>query len=132
VDARQAQLLSTRQQTTISLSCFLRVLMSDEDKIEMHVETIVSQLVAKGLRDPAWIANAYIERIDPDRKLPDLANGACAAFVQSIARRQLGIAEPEGSLYTKAALSLRANGLRDALNALRRQAKTLQAWYDLS
>jgi hypothetical protein len=106
--------------------------MSHEDKIEMHIEEIVSQLVANGLRDPAWIANVYIERIDPDRKLPDLANGACAAFVQSIARRQLGIPEPEGSLYTKAAISIRAKGLRDALDALRRHATSLQAWYDLS
>jgi hypothetical protein len=106
--------------------------MSHEDKIEMHIEEIVSQLVANGLRDPAWIANVYIERIDPDRKLPDLANGACAAFVQSIARRQLGIPEPEGSLYTKAAISIRAKELRDALDALRRHANSLQAWYDLS
>jgi hypothetical protein len=105
--------------------------MSTIDKIEIHVETIVAKLVASGLRDPAWIANAYIERIDPDRTLPDLVNGACAAFVQHIARRQLGIAEPEGSLYTKAAGSIRANELRDVVNGLRRRANALQAWYDL-
>jgi hypothetical protein len=101
------------------------------DKIEIHVETIVAELVAGGLRDPAWIANAYIERIDPDRTLPDLINGACAAFVQHIARRQLGIAEPEGSLYTKSARSIRTNELRDAVNTLRHRANALQAWYDL-
>lgn len=105
--------------------------MSTIDKIEIHVETIVAEVIAGGLRDPAWIANAYIERIDPDRTLPDLVNGACAAFVQHIARRQLGIPEPEGSLYTKPARSIRAKELRDAVDALRRQANALQAWYDL-
>jgi hypothetical protein len=39
--------------------------MSNADE---HVEEIVAGLVAGGLRDPAWVANAYIERIDPDRK----------------------------------------------------------------
>ena len=43
--------------------------MSDADEIEIHVEAIVAELVDRGLRDPAWIANAYIERIDPDRRL---------------------------------------------------------------
>ena len=105
--------------------------MSTIDKIEIHVEAIVAELVASGLRDPAWIANAYIERIDPDRILPDLVSGACAAFVQHIARRRLGIPEPEGSLYSKSVESIRANELRDAVNTLRRRADALQAWYDL-
>ena len=105
--------------------------MTNTDDIEVHVEAIVSELVAGGLRDPAWIANAYIERIDPDRTLPDLVNGACAAFVQHIARQRLGIPEPEGSLYTKSARSIRAKELRDAVNVLRHHAAALQAWYDL-
>ena len=39
--------------------------MSDADQIQTHVEAIIAELVDAGLRDPAWIANAYIERIDP-------------------------------------------------------------------
>jgi hypothetical protein len=73
--------------------------MSNTDDIEVHVEEIVAEIVAGGLRDPAWIANAYIERIDPDRRLPDLINGACAAYV-----------------------------LRDALDARRRHADELRLW----
>jgi hypothetical protein len=103
--------------------------MNNDHEIELHVEAIIAELVAGGLRDPAWIANAYIERIDPDRKLPDLVNGACAAYVQHVARRQLGIAEPEGSLYAKPVSSIRARGLRDAANALRRHAEALRVWY---
>jgi hypothetical protein len=38
--------------------------MSNVDEISIHVEEIVAGLVAAGLRDPAWIANAYIERIE--------------------------------------------------------------------
>ena len=102
--------------------------MSNADEIEVHVEAIVAELVAEGLRDPAWIANAYIERIDPDRRLPDLINGACAAYVQHIACRQLGIVEPKGSAFAKPVSSIRAKELRDALEALRRQANTLRVW----
>ena len=40
--------------------------MSNADQITIHVEEIVvAGLIAGGLRDPARIANAYIERIDP-------------------------------------------------------------------
>jgi hypothetical protein len=99
--------------------------MSNDDEIDMHVEAIVAALVAGGLRDPAWIANAYIERIDPDRKLPDLVNGACAAYVQHVARGQLGIAEPKGS-YAKPVPSIRAKEVRDSL---RLHANALSAWY---
>ena len=74
--------------------------MSNADEITIHVEEIVAGLVAGGLRDPAWIANAYIERIDPDRRMPDLINGACVVYVQHIACRQLGIVEPKG-LHTR-------------------------------
>ena len=70
--------------------------MSNADEITIYVEEFVAWLVAVGLRDPAWIANAYIERIDPDRRMPDLINGACAVYVQHVACRQLGIVEPKG------------------------------------
>ena len=101
--------------------------MSNADEITIHVEEIVAGLIAGGLRDPAWIANAYIERIDPDRRMPDLINGACAVYVQHIACRQLGIVEPKGSTYAKPVLSIRAKELRDALDALRPRANALRA-----
>jgi hypothetical protein len=100
--------------------------MSNADDITIHVEAIVAGLVAGGLRDPAWIANAYIERIDPDRRLPDLINGACAAYVQHVACRQLGIVEPRGSVHSKPVPSVRAKELRDALEAVRRHANELR------
>src|SRR5262245_21249878 len=100
--------------------------MSTADEISIRVEEIVAELVAAGLRDPAWIANAYIERIDPDRRLTDLINGACAAFVQHVACRQLGIVEPKGSVHSKPVPSVRAKELRDALDALRRHADELR------
>ena len=100
--------------------------MSSTDGTAFQVEEIVSRLVAEGLRDPAWIANAYIERIDPDRRLPDLINGACAAFVQHVACRQLGIVEPKDSVHPKPVPSVRAKDLRDALDALRRHADELR------
>ena len=84
--------------------------MSDADEIEIHVEAIVAELVDRGLRDPAWIANAYIERIEPDRRLPDLVNGACAAYVHHVACQQLGIVPPKGSAYSKRIPPLRAIG----------------------
>ena len=65
--------------------------MRDANEIEIHVEAIVAELVDGGLRDPAWIANAYIERIDPDRRLSDLVNGACAAYVHHVAYGMLRI-----------------------------------------
>src|SRR5262245_59361579 len=102
--------------------------MSNTDDIEVHVEEIVAEIVAGGLRDPAWIANAYIERIDPDRRLPDLINGACAAYVQHVACRQLGIVEPKDSVHPKLVPSDRAKELRDALDALRRHADELRLW----
>jgi hypothetical protein len=46
--------------------------MSNADGIMINVEEIIARIVAEGLRDPAWIANAYIERIDPERRMPDL------------------------------------------------------------
>jgi hypothetical protein len=55
--------------------------MSITGEAKVRVEEIVAGLIAGGLRDPAWIANAYVERIDPDRRLPDLINCACAAYV---------------------------------------------------
>ena len=100
--------------------------MSSAGEIAVQVEEIVATLVAEGLRDPAWIANAYIERIDPDRRLPDLINGACAAFVQHVACRQLGVVEPKGSVHSKPVPSVRAKELRDALDALRRHADELR------
>jgi hypothetical protein len=102
--------------------------MSNTDDIEVHVEEIVAEIVAGGLRDPAWIANAYIERIDPDRRLPDLINGACAAYVQHVACRQLGIVEPKDSVHSKPVPSDRTKELRDALDALRRHADELRLW----
>jgi hypothetical protein len=99
--------------------------MSNGDEIEKHVEAIVAELVAGGLRDPAWIANAYIERVDPDRRMPDLINGACAAYVHHVACQQLGIVEPQHSSYAKPVRSIRAKELRDALEALRRHANEL-------
>ena len=101
--------------------------MSNADEITIQVEEIVAGLVAGGLRDPAWIANAYIERIDPDRRMPDLISGACVVYVQHIACRQLGIVEPKGSTYAKPVLSIRAKELRDALDALRPRANALRA-----
>jgi hypothetical protein len=103
--------------------------MNSDDEIERIVEAVVAELIANGLRDPAWIANAYIERIDPDRTLPDLVNGACAAYVQHVAGRQLGIAEPKGSPYLKPVSSIRAKELRESAEALRRHAIALRAWY---
>jgi hypothetical protein len=89
--------------------------------------SIVAGLIAGGLCDPAWIANFYIERIDPDsRRLPDLINGACAAHVQHIACRQLGIVEPRGSVHAKPVSSIRTKELHDALDALRRRANALR------
>jgi hypothetical protein len=87
-----------------------------------EVDEIIAELVAGGLRDPAWIANAYIERNDPDRRLPDLINGACAAHVQHVASRQLGIVEAKGAAYAKPVSSIRVKELRDALDVLRRRA----------
>jgi hypothetical protein len=100
--------------------------MSDANEIEIHVEAIVAELVDGGLRDPAWIANAYIERIDPERRLPDLVNGACAAYVHHVACGMLGIAQPKGPTYSKPLPSLRTRELRDALDALRRQANAIR------
>jgi len=100
--------------------------MSDADQIQIHVETIVAELVDAGLRDPAWIANAYIERIDPDRRMPDLINGACAAYVHHVACQQLGIVQPKGPSYSKHVSSLRARELRDALDTLRRQVNAIR------
>jgi hypothetical protein len=91
-----------------------------------EVEEIIAELVAGGLRDPAWIANAYIERIDPDRRMPDLINGACAVHVHHIACQQLGIVEPKGSAYAKPVSSIRFKELRDALDSLRQHANALQ------
>ena len=102
--------------------------MSTADEITIHVEEIVAGLVAAGLRDPAWIANAYIERIDPDRRLPDLINGACAAYVQHVACRQLGIVEPRASERATTALSTRTRELRKVLQMLRRRADELRSW----
>jgi hypothetical protein len=102
--------------------------MSSADGIAVQVEEIVAMLVAEGLRDPAWIANAYIERIDPDRKLPDLINGACAVYVQHVACRQLGIGEPRASECATSALSTRTRELRQALQMLRRRADELRSW----
>ena len=93
---------------------------------QSQIDKIVAGIIAGGLHDPAWIANAYIERIDPDRSLPDLINGACAAYVQHVACRQLGIFEPTGSLHFKPVPSIRAKELRDALEALRRHADELR------
>jgi hypothetical protein len=100
--------------------------MSNADDIKIHVEAIVAGLVAGGLRDPAWIANAYIERIDPDRRFPDLINGAFAAYVQHVACRQLRIVEPKGSVHSKPVPSVRAKELHDALEAVRRHANELR------
>jgi hypothetical protein len=58
--------------------------------------------------------------------LPDLINGACAAYVQHVACWRLGIVEPRGSAYAKPVSSIRAKELRDALDALRRHANVLQ------
>jgi hypothetical protein len=78
-------------------------------------------------RDPAWIANAYVERIDPDRGLPDLINCACAGYVKNVACKQLGIVEPKTSAH-KSVLSMRAKELRDVLDALQRHTDELQSW----
>src|SRR5262245_6255559 len=102
-------------------------MMNNADEIEIHVEMIVAELVDGGLRDPAWIANAYIERIDPERRLPDLVNGACAAYVHHVACGMLGIAQPKGPAYSKPVSSIRIKELHDALDALRRRANTLRA-----
>ena len=37
--------------------------MNNADEITIHVEEIVAWLVAIGLRDPAWIANAYLNAL---------------------------------------------------------------------
>jgi len=102
--------------------------MSNADAVTIHVEEIVAGLVAGGLRDPAWVANAYIERIDPDRKMPDLINGACAVYIHHVACQQLGIIQPKGSAHAKPVSSMRAKELRDALDALRRRANVLLVW----
>jgi hypothetical protein len=37
--------------------------MSSADGIALQVKEIVARLVAEGLRDPAWIANAYLNAL---------------------------------------------------------------------
>jgi hypothetical protein len=51
-----------------------------------------------------------LSAFEPDRRLPDLVNGACAAYVHHVACQQLGIVPPKGSAYSKRIPPLRAIG----------------------
>jgi hypothetical protein len=70
--------------------------------------------------------NAYIERIDPDRRMPDLISGACAVHVHHVACQQLGIVEPKGSANAKPVSLIGFKALRDTLDLLHQHANALQ------
>ena len=66
-----------------------------DENIENNIEVEVADMIKTGIRNPDWIACACIMHFDPERRSYGLLYFARSQYIRQVARRQLGLPDPD-------------------------------------